>query len=595
MRLLKRNVSFQIENVETDKLPEWLSEYSEDKFAVAKTCFLSTRHNSHELNISKDVLEQYADTILGNFLVAKLIGGDSSSHMPDEVIYGYYPKEQSVEFVQDGDITKANAYVVLSKQYGKEFNEIFMRNNFRSTSVEMTVTTTDEDEHNVVAFDIYGLTCLGENVRPSCADADMRLVRFSKDDAENFFKRSNESLHALQKFAEERKQAMAEGKTYKVDKSKDAVSDKAWGDVDKTALRNKIMEASNRASLVKDVYALVEDGWEDAPSEKLKYPIMELKGDTFVYNRGALASALGYARQHNETSVVNKIEGLYKKLGLDDSDGKEEDAKMAEIAFAAVDIGDMWGKIWDALHAKYPDGDWGSVYRIDGIYEEDNKKFAIIHHKNEDAKYRLDFSLTEEGLTLADEIVKVELEIVETDEVKKFAEPEDVDRYKKFSDEPDDKDPDDDDDCDEKDCDEDFASMSHDDLVECVKKLRADVSDRDNIIMDKDQKLADCDKELCELRAFKAGIEEKEKMQSVEAVLAEVENCLSEDQIKALREEGVSCSKDALFGFTNKVKALAFEQVKDNKAKKSDNTLWSFSAPVDYTKQNNSGSVWDRI
>ena len=591
MRLLKRNVSFQIENVETDKLPEWLSEYSEDKFAVAKTCFLSTRHNSHELNISKDVLEQYADTILGNFLVAKLIGGDSSSHMPDEVIYGYYPKEQSVEFVQDGDITKANAYVVLSKQYGKEFNEIFMRNNFRSTSVEMTVTTTDEDEHNVVAFDIYGLTCLGENVRPSCADADMRLVRFSKDDAENFFKRSNESLHALQKFAEERKQAMAEGKTYKVDKSKDAVSDKAWGDVDKTALRNKIMEASNRASLVKDVYALVEDGWEDAPSEKLKYPIMELKGDTFVYNRGALASALGYARQHNETSVVNKIEGLYKKLRLDDSDGKEEDTKMAEIKFAAVDIGDMWGKMWDALHAKYPDGDWGSVYRIDGIYEEDNKKFAIIHHKDEDTKYRLDFSLTEDGLTLSDEIVKVEVEIVETDVVKKFAEPENADKYKKFED----CNCEDDENESEEDDEGKDVEMSVDEMKAKMAKMESEIEDRDNIIMDKDQKLADCDKELCELRAFKAGIEEKEKMQSVEAVLAEVENCLSEDQIKAFREEGVACSKDALFGFINKVKALAFEQVKDNKTKKSDNTLWSLSAPVGYTKQYNSGSVWDRI
>lgn len=42
---------------------------------------------------------------------------------------------------------------------------------------------------------------------------------------------------------------------------------------------------------------LVEDGWEDAPSEHLKYPVMELKGDTFVYNRDGLSSALGYAKK----------------------------------------------------------------------------------------------------------------------------------------------------------------------------------------------------------------------------------------------------------------------------------------------------------
>ena len=53
-----------------------------------------------------------------------------------------------------------------------------------------------------------------------------------------------------------------------------------------------------------------------------------------------------------------------------------------EVEFAAVNIGDLWGRLFDALHNKYPDGEWGSIYRIDGIYEEDNKKFII--RKDED-------------------------------------------------------------------------------------------------------------------------------------------------------------------------------------------------------------------
>ena len=68
------------------------------------------------------------------------------------------------------------------------------------------------------------------------------------------------------------------------------------------------MEASNRDSLVKDVYMLVEDGWEDAPSEHLKYPVMCFDGDTLVYNRDGLASALGYANKEKETTVVTKVE-----------------------------------------------------------------------------------------------------------------------------------------------------------------------------------------------------------------------------------------------------------------------------------------------
>lgn len=117
---------------------------------------------------------------------------------------------------------------------------------------------------------------------------------------------------------------MAEKKTYKVDKSKESMSNDDWSEVDKADLRNKIMAASNRAKLVKDVYLLVENGWEDSPSENLKYPVMELSGDTFVYNRKALASALAYAKQNNEQAVVNKIEKIYKRLDLDDTDGKEE-------------------------------------------------------------------------------------------------------------------------------------------------------------------------------------------------------------------------------------------------------------------------------
>ena len=84
------------------------------------------------------------------------------------------------------------------------------------------------------------------------------------------------------------------------------------------------MKAINKATLVKAVYALVEDGWEEAPSEHLKYPIMQLVGDTFYYNRGALASALAYAKKENEQEVINKVEKLYKKFKLDNEGGDDE-------------------------------------------------------------------------------------------------------------------------------------------------------------------------------------------------------------------------------------------------------------------------------
>lgn len=73
----------------------------------------------------------------------------------------------------------------------------------------------------------------------------------------------------------------------------------------------------------------MQEGWEDAPSSKLKYPIMEIKDGKAVYNRYGLASALAYAEKNNETAVVNKVKSLYKKLDIDkNNEGGEK--KMAK-------------------------------------------------------------------------------------------------------------------------------------------------------------------------------------------------------------------------------------------------------------------------
>ena len=118
------------------------------------------------------------------------------------------------------------------------------------------------------------------------------------------------------------KEEYGTGPEIKIDKSAEAMSDKAWGNVDKADLRHKVLNAKNYKTLVKDVYALVEDGWEDAPSEKLKYPIMLIEGDTAVYARYGLASALAYAKAENETSVVDKVEKLYDAIKIREKEGK---------------------------------------------------------------------------------------------------------------------------------------------------------------------------------------------------------------------------------------------------------------------------------
>lgn len=572
-------VNFQIE----EALPEWLEDYSEEKFTVFKTCFLSTSRNSHHFDISEEVLKRDASTILGNFLVAKVQFGDATTHLPSEIIYGYFPKEQEVEFeeveINNEKIVKAWAYCVISKQYGQEFNEIFDVQNLRDTSVEMTVQIKDDQEEGeVLSFNIYGLTCLGLSTNGSCPDAMMTMVRFSEEEATNYFNEVNgQHLTNLTKFVNERKRAMAD-KSYKVDKSKEAMSDDDWGSVDKTSMRDKIMDASNKSSLVKSVYALVESGWEESPSEHLKYPIMQLKGDTFVYNRGALSSALGYAKKEEETAVVSKIEKIYKKLGLD-SEGKEEKKMSKEIEFAAVDIGNLWS----ALRSAMSDHSW--YYYIDGIYEEDNQKFAIIVDDNDVIKkYRLDFNYTEDGLTVADEITEVKVDFVPTENIKKFAEPENAEEVKKCA-EPEKKEGDDG---------SEPAKMSVEEMEKKLAELQADVEEKENIIMEKDKKLSEQEAELSDLREFKAGIEKESLSKDVEKVMADVKDFIDNTKFAELREEGLACDTTNFNAWSNKVKATCFSAIQKKGLKKQTNTVWSFSAPTE-TEPNVPTDFWSQM
>lgn len=578
--MLEKLINFAVDTIQQIQFDD----YDEKEFAIAKVGFLSTRPNSHGLEISEKVLRECASTVLGKWMVAKMnwLGTDATTHVPSEHIMGSFPKDQDIEFAEDDDgYLRAYATAIISKRYAKDYCKMFDDDNERAVSVEMAVVTENGEDINdkVLSFNIVGVTTLGKNVAPSCPESDVTMIRFSQEDADAYFNKMNEhNLTPLKKFAKERIESMA--KTYKIDKSKEAMSDKAWGEVDKAAMRDKIMEASNKATLVKAVYMLVEDGWEEAPSEHLKYPVMELKGDTFVYNRDGLASALGYAKKENETTVVNKIEKIYKKLDLDDNEGGKEE-KMAEIEFSAVNIGDLWGRVYAVIREHDA---W--EYCIQGIYEEDNQKFAILIDRDQKL-YRLDFSLTDEGMTASDELVEVEQEFTETDNIKKFAEPENVEQYTKFADPKDeDNESDDKDDEDEDKPKEEPTKMSEDEMMAKIAELEKSVEERDHIIMDKDT-------ELEELRAYKAAVVAKEMACRVDSVMEEVRTYINDEQFAEFKAEGLSCGENDIDAWSNKVKATCFSEVKKN-IKKDDKGVFSFAMPK-VIKHSDPNSIWEKL
>lgn len=122
-----------------------------------------------------------------------------------------------------------------------------------------------------------------------------------------------------------------------------------------------------------------------------------------------------------EIKVKKFAENNFKQV-LDKNKDKEESMKDKK-EFSAVDIGYLYGRVYDILETKYPnekDG-YGSIYRIYNIYEENGNKFALIYKNNEDSKYKLNIFIDDDEIKLSDEITKVEIDIVETDKVKEFS------------------------------------------------------------------------------------------------------------------------------------------------------------------------------
>lgn len=520
------------------------SEYENSEFAIGKMGFLSTRPNSHQLNISETVLKESAPSVLGKWIVADMTGVvDAGTHTEQEYIVGMVPRDQEVDFVYDEDgYLKSYVDVIISKVYAKNYCAMFESDNLRNVSVEMNVHTSEEDEHEVLDFNIVGVTTLGKHINPSCPGSDIVFTRFSETEANAFFEDCKKKCSNLENFMDQRKNKISEEKKYKIDKSKEALSDKPWGEVDKTKLRNDVMGASNKNTLVKDVYMLVEDGWEDAPSEHLKYPVMELKGDTFVYNRDGLSSALGYAKKENVSSVVSKVEKIQRKLGLF-KEGKEADTEMSTKYFDEIEGRKAWADVIEEVQEHE-----GRDAYVDSI-----EKDHIIYTKD-DVRYRVEADIK---VDKDDKTVDAD---IHWDTVKK-------DKDQKMSEK---------------------KEMSIDEAMAEIDRLSKDVEDNKNIIMDKDKQMKDMEKELSELRAFKEAADKQTLAASVESVMSEVKDCLSDDKYKEFRDKGLQCSVDGVDAWANKVKAFCFETGVKKKAQKG--TMWSFANPVQVESKIN--SIW---
>lgn len=607
-----------IKKFSVDDVQMYREQNEDPDFAVVEIYALAEGNNTHKNPFSREVLERDADTFKGKFIIGKYdkFTKDTEAHEIEQSVLGYVPPNEEVEFrMKEVDGIEKEFVVVkglLSKIYAKDVVDMFRSKNERTVSCEFSCSTEyDENEYGkavdefgvelnidnpVLSYHIHGITVLGLRYNPSVAGTEIKVKQFAE-----------ESLQS-----------------HPVDKSKEAVD---MGDWNGNKAKDDLLKEKNFKTVAKSVCLLLEDGWEEKRKGSLKYPVMNLKDGKWVYNAEGLSSARAYGEQH-DSSVAEKAISIQKRLGLYKDD--KEDTMSSEKKFA-IDIGNLWCTIYNVLETKYPDDDYGSIYRIEGIYEEGTQKFAIIYKKDETTMYKLDITIENDNIVLGEDIVEVEKTYVEQGNVKKFSDGNIDSKYKLFNDAEKDvvmeekeknkemaqdnkEEQPKEEETKEMGCDETKA-MADEESKEEKKEEKPQEEEKkfsldayvDQVAMlatleketEQNKELAEkvmkqmsaneivekfiqMSKENAELKAEKEANDTEKRDKKFSAIMASVKEDLDEKKFSELSEEGKNLSLGELGAFENKVKAFAYEATK-NKPKQDDDGIMRFAGVSEET------------
>ena len=139
------------------------------------------------------------ETLRGKWLIAEYnqFRRDVTTHTNNTHIVGIVPQDAKFEYVVDeaGDTTLV-VEAVISKLYATEVYQLFKDRNFRNVSVEMGVANERPSELGDGSTDIdglvlYSICILGQTVNGSCPNANMEIVRFSSEEATEYYDKIN--------------------------------------------------------------------------------------------------------------------------------------------------------------------------------------------------------------------------------------------------------------------------------------------------------------------------------------------------------------------------------------------------------------------
>lgn len=488
--MFKEKVKLSIDNFE-----EFVND-DDYKNSLCTVDFLSTRPNSHRHIYSEEVLKKYGDTVLGAWLIAEYSDTiqDVTTHTDKQVIIGQVPIDQTVQYRYDEDgYLVASVDVIMSKLYAKDVYDLFRVSNERAVSCELVAIGDKQDDGSAIIeeYDICGITVLGLSVNPSVPNSKINVVKFSSDEACTDFEQLS-----------------------------------------------KIKYSKSQGDIVDKI-----------------------------------------------NSIETKVDLICSTLSQDKEINKEETMKKKAVKFA-IEIGDgLWCKLDSYIQENYPSEEYWAQYCIKGIYEENGEKFVILLDRHNDGKlYKVMLTYTETEFSLSKDFVEVAETFVEADGVTTYSE-EEVSAYeeskkaeaeelaKKDSEEKEEgvvmgADDAKDDETETETEDDKVNDAEADKMADDVKTEEMACGDKK---MAEDAELAEptkeeytqeiselklkveaYEKELAELREFKAEVLSKETDTKTAKVLSELKDKITTESYAKLEEGAKECSYETVDAWADK-------------------------------------------
>lgn len=259
--------------------------------------------------------------------------------------------------------------------YNKEAVRLLKKRKSNNVSVEVQVKESEVGDNgieDIKRFSLLGITIIG--VQPGIPEAHLNLMEFSATPQfSNFVKVFSSKMDDLgdSKMEFIKQDQYGTGEKLSLDLSKDSASNDAWGPINKTKLRNDLLKAKNYKSLIPKAYLVVMDGWEEAPSEKLKYPVVQIKEGKVVLNINGVQAAGSYLMKEKDESYFRtakaKLNKLRKVLGME---------RLMELDFG-VETNDDFGDEIEQNQPPIIKMEGGSVANMDKnqIVDELDKRF----------------------------------------------------------------------------------------------------------------------------------------------------------------------------------------------------------------------------